>query len=283
MPARTVLIPVATAAVAALAASVAIPLAAGAATPHGRAALVVRATHSHHVISPATARPGIVHFRNTTTGARPFAEILVVEAKHPSRSSAAQVAAGINGNSPKPLIKNYRLVAFVHPKGGVYTRLTRGVYYLADADANKIKASNIQTMTVSGPRVDARPPKSHGALVSSHDNLHLPSTLPRSGWLHVRDHISAVSSFDVLPVAAKVTAAQLRSLVAHPTEKKFNSAVDYRFDNPGFQSVGLLPPHSAFWGRYQDKPGRYIAVLRVFSGKGEKALESGEVRVVTLK
>lgn len=242
------------------------------AKPVGRSSVHLRAG-KHHMLAPNVVRPGIAHLR--TDG---YTAALVVEAKH-GTGSAKQAAAGLRSSQPNKLLDHYRFVAFVLPGQGVYTRLTRGTYYVASGD-NKPTASSLTRMTVTGSRVDARLPKSRTVVEDSHKSLHTPYSMPRRGWLHVLNRSSAFSNMFVFGVASKATYRTLQDLVAHPTFKKLGEVVS---DGGGFTFVDA-DSHSSTWTHFAGRPGRYVAaVIPVRSNGSQAGLHRGQVRVVHVK
>lgn len=284
MPRPAALLPVLTIA-AALVASTAVAGAADAAashparpaTKHGRSAVNFHTRGSRGVVAPATTAPGIAHLRNTGTGL-----VGLVEAKHPNRSSTRQVAKAFEANSAEPLLHNYRLITLALPGSGSYSRLTRGTYYLANLDRPHLRASKIATMTVTGPRVDARVPKSRGLVVTSHHHLRLPGSISRSGYLHVQNHSSALAEFLFVGVDDQTTRAMLDALVAHPSFSKLFGVVDLTSNAFLFAPIVATGPHSASWVRYHGTPGRYVAAVLTVTGTKSPRLHRGQVRVLNL-
>ncbi|MBE7186910.1 hypothetical protein [Jatrophihabitans endophyticus] len=276
MPRPALVLPALTAA-AALVTSGLVAGAATAATPHGRSAVNFHSTAAHHVVAPATTRPGIAHLRNTGRG-----EVLVAEAKHDS-SNVHQVARAIRADSPTPFVTNYRLVAIASPKSGAYTELTPGTYYFADIDTDRVVARQIETMTVAGSPVDARTPKGRGVVVTSHRNLRLPGTIAREGYLHVQNHSASLTDFLFVGVDDSTTRAMLASIVAHPSFGKLFSVASEQGNPFGFAPVPATGPHSISWVHYRGKPGRYVAAILTFRGKKDVGPHRGQARVLHLK
>lgn len=259
------------------ASSVVTGVAAGAATPHGRSAVNFHSTADHHVVAPATTRPGIAHLRNTGNGL-----VFVAEAKH-GAGDAHQFAKDLGKKLPNQFLKDYRLVAVAAGKSGSYTELTRGTYYLADVDVMKVKAKRIETMTVTGPRVDARTPEGRGLVVTSHHDLRLPGSIDRTGYLHVQNRSSALASFLFLGVDDQTTRTMLADVVAHPSLKKIFSVAAFDGHAFSFAPYALAGPHSVSWVHYHGDSGRYLATVFTFGKHGETRLHHGQVRVLTLK
>lgn len=254
------------------------PATAGAASAQKRPILHLHTTKNHHVFAPTHTRPGIAHLSN-----KGEAQIIVVEAKHPKQATATQVANGLNAKHAGVLLKNYRLIAVVGHASGVYTRLTRGSYFLADGYVSHFTAKDIRSMTVKGTFLNATPPVSRRASVTPKHGLHLPTTVAKRGWLHVQNASSSLADFFIEAVAAKTTQKQLNALIAHPSVKKLDKAVDYSASRNGFQSFSVFGSHSSTWVPYRGPAGRYVAVLYAYAGTPHPKLHHGQVRVLNLK
>lgn len=258
---------------AAIVASTAAATSASAHTPTGRSSIHFSATKNHRELAPGSTRPGTAHLRADKSGA------IVVEAER-GTGSAKQVAAGLRSENPHKLLDHYRFVAFVLPGKGVYTRLTRGTYYVSSGGAGA--ASKIARMTVTGSRVDALLPKSHAVTEDQHKTLHTPYALPQRSWLHVVNRSSTFSNLFVMGAANKTTYRTLHDLVEHPTLEKVFSVVG---SGSGGLTFADADGHSSTWIPFAGRPGRYVAAVVPVEGsfRSEPHLHKGQVRIVHVK
>jgi hypothetical protein len=195
--------------------------AAGAAT-HGRGVTKVHASAKHTVTVPKTLRPGVVHLRNTGSRA-----LFVFGRKKEGTTALAKYLNSQSEKTAKKAFTRFDFVEIVKPHTDDYVGLKRGTYYLADASVDRVKASRIRSVTVSGKVSNAKRPAVRTVTYGKHGLSPLAANGPARGYLRVRNNGTSPLVVETLRVKASATAAQVAAVVNKPTWDGVDKVADY--------------------------------------------------------
>jgi hypothetical protein len=234
-----------------VAGSTAVTAAADAATT--RPAQAVHVSRTHHVVAPATLRPGLVDLRNTGG-----ASVYVVR-----KTSWGVKTFVADYNSPSGAGFQRHFITRVHLYGhrDAYLKLTRGTYYLVDGTRSQISAGLVKTVTVRGTYWNAPAPASRLVTISGRGSkLTAPSTLPTRRYLHVLNRTGKTQWVELFRVGSRTSASALAAFVANPTMRKLG-----RLDLRSVQYPFLGSAHQSLYYGFRASAGRYLMITLGFT------------------
>jgi hypothetical protein len=246
------------------------------AAPKHRATISVHVTKKHHqVVAPALTRPGLVHVRNTGSH-----EIILIAKKH---AGVSRLVKDINRSEvSNRLVRDFSFIGALDPHSDAYVKLGRGTLYLVDGEVDKVTASEVHSVRVSGKKLSAKGPRSRTVLVDAHGKVRLPATLPRQGYLHLINNSGSIRVVFGFGVGKSATTAQIDAFLADPTDDNF---IALRPNGNIAPSEVLAPHTSRFYAGYRAAAGRYI-VLEVGPNdkvSGNLIAPKGQVSLLTVR
>lgn len=258
--------------VTALAVAGAVLVTAPAAEAAGRGTTKLHGTKSHTVSVAKTLRPGVVHFRNTGK-----TSVLIVRKKKAGTAALAKTLNSTSTKAERKLLRSFDFVEVAYPKSDSWVKLKKGTYFVVDAGGGKFKAANIRTVTVKGKKQNAKAPRAKTITFDKSGRIPASTTITRKSAVRLVNKSKALGFVITMKVKSSLTDAQLKQIVAHPTDDNVFGAASsgYGIDT---LPIAVGPKHTST-ATTKLAAGRYL----LLSGFEDDTVHPGDVGLLTVR